>query len=127
MVALAWLKLAHIALAAASVGFFALRARWAMVDRSRLSRPWLRITPHLLDTLLLASGVALLVATAQWPWHHPWLAAKLTALLVYIGFGFAALRAPTRRGRLAVTLAALATAAYIAAVALAKDPLPFFP
>ena len=86
------LKSLHVSLALVSGALFALRALWSVTGSSWLKRPWVRVLPHLLDTLLLAAGLSLMVLTAQWPHQTPWLAAKLTALLAYIGFGSLALR-----------------------------------
>ena len=53
----------------------------------------------------------------------PWLAAKLVALLAYIGLGALALRPGRSKGaRAAAWLAALAVFAYIAAVAVTRSP-----
>lgn len=69
--------------------------RWRQVTPS-WPRFW-RIAPHGVDSLLMASGLSLMVLSQQWPWHTPWLAAKLSLLLVYIGCGRMALRAGTSR------------------------------
>lgn len=41
--------------------------------------------------LLLALGILLMVMLSIWPQHHPWLAAKIVALLVYIVLGSVAI------------------------------------
>lgn len=86
------LKSLHVSLALVSGALFALRAFWSVTGSSRLKHPWVRVLPHLIDTLLLAAGLALMVLSAQWPHQTPWLAAKLTALLAYIGVGRLAMR-----------------------------------
>lgn len=52
---------------------------------------WLRIAPHLNDTLLLAAAIALAAMSAQYPFVQGWLTAKLLALLAYIALGRVAL------------------------------------
>lgn len=103
------LKSLHVSLALVSGALFALRALWSVTGSSWLKRPWVRVLPHLLDTLLLAAGLSLMVLTTQWPHQTPWLAAKLTALLAYIGFGSLAIRrgASVRTRALSACLALL--------------------
>ena len=81
--------------------------------------------PHLVDTLLLASAVALAVMSHQYPLANGWLTAKVAGLLIYIGLGTVALkRGRTRRVRVTAWLAAQAVFFYIVAVAITRQPLP---
>ena len=117
------IKHLHISLAAASITLFATRAWWSVRDTSRLRRRWVRVLPHVIDTGLLACGVTLMVMLRAWPQHTPWLAAKLVALLVYIGLGTVAIK----RGRTATTRAtfavlAVAVFAYMVGVAVRHHP-----
>ncbi|HVL55720.1 MAG TPA: SirB2 family protein [Burkholderiaceae bacterium] len=85
------------------------------------SRP-ARTLPHAVDTVLLASALAM-VWTAGLSLTAPWLLAKIAALLAYIGLGMLALRpGRPRRVRAVAWVAALAAYAYIVAVAIAQDP-----
>ena len=62
----------------------------------------------------------------QYPGTHGWLSAKVAGLIAYIGLGMVALRrGRTRRVRLVAWITAQLVFAYIVAVALAHDPLPF--
>ena len=120
------LKQLHLATIAITLALFILRGIWMMADSPRLQARWVRIVPHLNDTLLLASGIALAFALGLSPFDHSWLAAKLVALLVYIGLGTVALkRGKTRAQRIAAWVAALLVFGYMAAVAVAHNPLPF--
>lgn len=83
---------------------------------------WLRLAPHLNDTLLLGAAVALALASHQYPLAQPWLTAKVVALLAYIALGMVALRAGTAAvPRLLAFCLALATVAYIVAVAVTRS------
>jgi len=120
-------KFVHELCALASFTLFALRGVWMLRDSPQLSRRWIKILPHGIDTLLLASAIALTLMLHQYPLTHAWLGAKLVALLVYIGLGLVALRyGKTRSVRAAAWAAALAVFLYIASVALSHDPLGFF-
>lgn len=119
------LKHFHMSCAALSGALFLLRGLWMLRDSPRLRQRWVRTLPHLVDTALLASAVTLAVWSAQYPLAQSWLTAKVCALLLYIVLGSVALKRGRSKGiRTAAFVAALATFAYIVAVALSKNPLP---
>jgi uncharacterized membrane protein SirB2 len=120
------LKQLHLATIAITLTLFLLRGAWMMADSPRLQARWARIVPHINDTLLLASGIALAVLLQQYPLVHGWLTAKFFALIAYIALGTLALkRGKTKSRRIAAWFAALLVFGYMAAVAVAHDPLPF--
>lgn len=119
------LKHLHMTCAALSGVLFLLRGLWMLQDSPRLGQRWVRTLPHLIDTVLLASAVTLAIWSAQYPLAQPWLTAKVGALLLYIVLGSVALKRGRSKGiRAAAFLAALATFAYIVAVALSRNPWP---
>ncbi|MBS1222121.1 MAG: Invasion expression up-regulator, SirB [Proteobacteria bacterium] len=123
-----YLALKHLHLTAVILSFalFALRGLWMLADSPYLQRRWVRIVPHLIDTVLLASAIGLTLILQQYPFVDGWLTAKVLALMVYIILGSIALkRGPTRPIRAAAWVAALATFGYIASVALTRSPLGF--
>lgn len=87
----------------------------------------LRVAPHVVDTLLLASAIGLAITTRQYPFVAPWLTAKLLALIAYIATGTIALsaRPASRTTRILAWAASLLIFAYIVSVALTRNPLPF--
>lgn len=116
------LRAVHIGCAGISIGLFVLRGamQGAGIDWRRWR--WLRIAPHVNDTLLLAAAIALAVTTAQYPFVQAWLTAKVLALCAYVALGRVALKRempPTRRG--AAFIAALASVAYIVGVAVTRS------
>jgi uncharacterized membrane protein SirB2 len=120
------LKHLHLTTVAVTLALFVLRGAWMMTDSPRLQARWVRIVPHVNDTLLLASGVGLAVLIQQYPLVDGWLTAKLLALLLYIGLGTYALKRGKSRGqRIAAWVAALLVLGYIVAVAVTHDPFPF--
>ena len=119
-------KFVHELCALASFTLFAVRGVWMLRDSPQLSRRWVKILPHGIDTLLLASAVALTLMLQQYPLTDAWLSAKVVGLLVYIGLGLVALRyGRTRDVRAAAWIGALAVFVYIVSVALSHDPLGF--
>jgi len=120
------LKHAHITLAAISGSLFAARGLWVATASPVMRRPWVNRIPHLIDSLLLASAIALAWWSEQSPLTSHWLGAKLLALIAYILLGSLALKyGTTRWTRSAAFFGALACFAYIASVALTKNPLFF--
>lgn len=120
------LKHFHMSCAAASGSLFLLRGAWMLRDSPRLHDRWVRIAPHIIDTLLLASAIALAVWSGQYPGVQGWLTAKVSALIVYIVLGTIALnRGRTKMVRFSAFVGALAVFGYIVAVALTKQPNPF--
>lgn len=116
----------HAGCAWLSVAGFLLRGAWMLRDSPlRFARP-VRILPHVVDTVLLTSAVALMFVTRQYPFADAWLTAKLLALPVYIGLGMVALRfGPTPVIRAGAFIGAALSAGYILAVATHRSVLPF--
>jgi uncharacterized membrane protein SirB2 len=120
------LKHFHMSCAAFSGSFFFLRGMWMLGDSPLLQRRWVKTVPHLVDSLLLASAIALAIWSHQYPGPMPWLTAKLVALIAYIVLGAVALKyGRTKPIRAVAYVAALTTFGYIVTVAVTKNPLFF--
>ncbi|MCK0754221.1 SirB2 family protein [Chromohalobacter japonicus] len=118
------IKQIHITAAALSLALFSLRAWWSVRESPRRRQRWVKVLPHLIDTVLLAAGITLMVMSKAWPTQHPWLAAKLVGLVAYIVIGSLAIkrgRTPTIRA--AAALVAIAIFMYIVGVAINHHPL----
>ena len=117
------LKSVHILCAGLSVSGYIVRGVWMLQESPRLRARWVKITPHVIDTLLLVSAIALAIQVEQYPFVHGWVTAKVLALIAYIGLGSIGLkRGRTRTARLTAGIAALATFGYIVAVAVTRSP-----
>jgi uncharacterized membrane protein SirB2 len=120
------LKITHVSCVVASYALFVLRGAWMLSGSALLGQRWATVVPHVVDTLLLASAVAMAVMSRQYPLQAPWLTAKVIALVVYIALGTVALkRGKTLRARAAAWVAAQAVFFYIVAVALTRAALPW--
>jgi uncharacterized membrane protein SirB2 len=115
----------HVTAAAGSLALFILRGAWMMASPALLERRWVKIVPHVVDTVLLGSALWL-------AWQlgvdgtRGWLVAKVVALFVYIALGTVALKRGRTRGvRVAALSGALMTFGYIASVAVTKSPRGF--
>lgn len=120
------LKQLHLSTIALTLALYVLRGVWMMRQSPRLHARWVRIVPHLNDSLLLASGISLAVLTRQYPLVNDWLSAKFFALILYIVLGTIALkRGKTRGQRITAWIAALLVFGYMVAVATTREPSPF--
>lgn len=82
---------------------------------------------YVVDTLLLAAGIALTTIIHEYPFVQAWLTVKVVLLVVYIVLGvFALRRGRTRKTRAGFLVAALAVYLFIISVALAHAPLGIF-
>lgn len=121
----ALLKMIHVGSVILSYSLFFLRGIWLMQDSVNLRQRWVKILPHIVDTLLLTSAIALAMTIQQNPLDNSWLTAKVTGLLLYIGLGMIALRfGKTRKTRITAWIAAQCVFIYIVLVALTKSPVP---
>ena len=111
----------HMGCAALSGSLFLLRGAWMLRAPGMLQQRWVRVLPHCIDTILLASALVLVFWSGQYPFAQPWLGAKVIALLLYIALGAIALK---RRNAPAFG-AALLTFGYIVAVAVTRLVIPF--
>ncbi|RFA31134.1 regulator SirB [Alkalilimnicola ehrlichii] len=117
------IKHLHMSTAVLTLAFFIVRGSWMFFSPERLQQRWVKIVPHVIDTVLLLSALSL-VAIVSMP--HSWLGAKVLGLLVYIGLGMIALkRGKTQKIRIAAFIGALLAFGYILAVAFTKQPWPF--
>lgn len=111
---------------ALSYSLFFLRGVWMLRDSPALQQRWVRIAPHTIDSILLASAITLAWQLGISPLVHPWLAAKIVALLLYIVIGtFALKRGKTKTIRLIAWLTAQAVFLYIVSVAVTHNPMPW--
>lgn len=121
----ALLRAAHIATVHISLALFLLRGFWMLRESPRLDDRWVRILPHVNDTLLLAAAIAMLVVGSLNPLEQPWLMAKILGLLAYIGVGSVALkRGRAKATRVQALIVAVGIFAYIVAVAVTKQVVP---
>ncbi|MDE2259987.1 MAG: SirB2 family protein [Betaproteobacteria bacterium] len=120
------LKSLHVFLVVSTYALFFLRGIWSWNGSVILQKRWTRIVPHVIDTLLLISAIALALTIHQYPFIDAWLTAKVIGLLLYIGLGFVALRKGMNKTmRFFAWLAAQAVFLYIVLVAMTHNPVPW--
>ena len=118
-------KYVHAGSVAVSIAGFIARGALMLAGSPLLQARFVRIAPHVVDTVLLASAAWLAWFLGQYPFVHGWLTAKVLGLVAYIVLGTIALRRGRTRGiRAAAFAGALAAAGYVVWVALTRNPLP---
>jgi uncharacterized membrane protein SirB2 len=119
-----FLKYLHVACVSLSGVGFLVRGILALRGSAFIRQTWVRVLPHINDSLLLAAAIGLAAMSRQYPFVADWLTAKIIGLCIYIALGSYALgsaRNRSRRHRPLAFFAALAVFGWIVSVALSKD------
>jgi uncharacterized membrane protein SirB2 len=118
-----WIKSIHVGSVGLSIAGFVARGVLMLRGSRLLEARFVRVAPHVVDTVLLASALWLCWLLREYPFVDGWLSAKVLGLAAYIALGTIALkRGRSRRVRAAAFAAALAAVAYVVTVAIAHDP-----
>jgi uncharacterized membrane protein SirB2 len=113
----------HLTCVILSITGFCLRGVWRLKNSALMERRWVRLAPHINDTLLLAAAITLTLLTAQYPFAQAWLTAKIFGLIAYIILGSLALRPRSgKRLRLMAGIGAVVVFGWIVSVALTRQP-----
>jgi len=121
------IKLLHVTTVFISISLFVLRGFWVLNGSAIMSKKWVKIVPHINDTILLISAIILAVTIQQYPFVHGWLTAKFLALIAYIILGmFALKRAKNRTSKLIFFILSIITFSYIVMVALTHSVTGIF-
>lgn len=115
------LKVIHVGCVYLSICGFLLRGYWLMTGSRLLQARLTKILPHIIDTLLLVSAIAMAVMWQLSPLDHLWLLAKIILLVVYILLGMAMLKwSKTRNMQILSGLSAIVVYALIFWLAVAR-------
>ena len=104
-----------------SISLFLIRGIWVFKNSPMMSKKWVKILPHINDTILLITAIILAVGLQQYPFTHDWMTAKFIALLLYIVFGmFALKRAKEMKNKMIFFVLSLLIFGYIVGVAITR-------
>ncbi|EIJ5518694.1 SirB family protein [Salmonella enterica] len=125
---IAMLLTLHLICVALSVSLFVARYWWRYCGHALAAARWTRIVPPVIDTLLLLSGIGLIVKTLILPFTESgsWLTEKLFGVIIYIVLGFIALdyrQARSQQARFIAFPLALVVLYIIIKLATTKIPL----
>ena len=79
------LKHLHVTCVVLSISGFVMRGVWMMRESPWLQKKWVRVAPHVIDTILLGSAILLTMQIRQYPFVRGWLTAKVLALINELG------------------------------------------
>jgi uncharacterized membrane protein SirB2 len=121
------LKTIHITTVLISILLFLSRGFWIYLLKKQLSAKWIRVLPHVNDSVLLGTGIALAIQTQQYPLQQDWLTVKIVCLLIYILLGMLAMKwyQATSTG-MASWLTAIIIYLFMISVAVTRQPTGIF-
>ena len=118
------IKNIHVTFATLTIVGFVLRAYWRMSGSDLYQNRAMKIVPHTVDALFLATGIWLIMMLDMNPLQHPWLLAKFAAIFAYVGLGMVAFRfGRTPQIRSLAFIGALMAFAFVVGAALIKSPM----
>ncbi|MDK9703294.1 MAG: SirB2 family protein [Sulfuritalea sp.] len=120
-------KYVHVTTVVLSLTGFFLRGILMMRESPLLGARWIKVLPHVNDTVLLAAALSMAAMSGQYPFVVDWVTAKVLGVIAYIILGALALRdASTRQMRVVCWLASMAVFGWIVSVALSRQAAGFF-
>jgi uncharacterized membrane protein SirB2 len=120
------LKHVHMSLVFISIILFIIRGGAKVCQSHGFNQKWLKIVPHLLDSLLLVSGIALTIIIAQYPISHHWLTVKMLLLVGYIVLGMKTMKSTQVMQQRTYFAAALCCVLLLVMVAKTHHPMGLF-
>ncbi|KOR30946.1 hypothetical protein TI04_03375 [Achromatium sp. WMS2] len=119
-------KYIHIAAVVVTSTLFLWRWYLTVVESDIMQQLWVKVLPHVNDSIILVSGVTMIWMSRQYPTNQPWLAAKILAILIYILLASVAIKyGYTRRWRLIAGILAVLCLWYIMMIAINKSVILF--
>ena len=92
-----------------------------------MTAKWIKILPHINDTVLLLTGVTLAIQIQQYPFTHHWLTVKIICLLAYILLGMVAMKWAVNKPKGLISwLLAIAIFGFMVSVATNKNTAGIF-
>jgi uncharacterized membrane protein SirB2 len=118
------IKNIHVTFATLTIVGFVLRGYWRISGSNLHQHRAMKIVPHTVDALFLATGIWLVMMLNINPVQHPWLLAKFAAIFAYVGLGMVAFRfGRTPQIRSLAFVGAVASFTFVVGAALIKSPM----
>ncbi len=114
------LKHLHMTLAMISILGFVLRSVWLFTNSQLINKKPVKILPHIIDTLLLVSGLTLMIITTQYPSLFNWVTMKLVFIVAYIAFGICTFKAQAKNKQVLFFLLAIGSVFAVLHLAFGK-------
>lgn len=116
----ALLKHLHVWLVLLSIGGFFVRLTWLLANSSRLDQKIVKVAPHIVDTLLLLTGLGMAAMLSYSPFEFSWFSIKLLLVMTYIVLGIISFKVSRKSLRAIFGFSALLTACAIIILATSK-------
>ncbi|MCG9697396.1 SirB2 family protein [Shewanella sp. Isolate11] len=118
------IKHIHMTFIALSVLFFIVRFALHLKQSPIMDKKIVKVAPHIIDTLLLLSGLTLCFIIKQYPFQDAWLTEKIGAVVAYIFLATIALKANRPKlFKVFAALGALAWIVYAGKIAMVKQAI----
>jgi uncharacterized membrane protein SirB2 len=115
-------KIIHVTCAILTVMSFTVRGFWMIRNYHLLQSKPVKIIPHIIDAVLLLSGIILVMAYYRNLFQHEWLLIKLVGVVLYIITGSIALKyGRTKMVRILALIVAWCLLAVIITIAMTRD------
>jgi len=99
------IKLIHLIFVVSSLASFVSRFSLSIVNPKVLQRKLFKIAPHIIDTLLLVSGLTLVIQGHWLDGEWGWIGSKLILLVTYVVLGVIAMKSTGQKRWIAFLLA----------------------
>lgn len=113
------LKHAHLTFILLSVVLFYFRFYKVQIAGQTLPK-FLKILPHIIDTLLIATAIGLCIVIQQYPIMQNWLTIKVLFVIAYIVFAALAIKATNKQRAIAMLTGASVSLIMAAFMAIHK-------
>lgn len=116
----------HLTAVFFSISLFVIRFFWLMRSSALMDKRWVKVFPHVIDTLLLISALSLCFMIQQYPVVNHWLSEKIVFVVLYIVLGMVALNNKhSKKMQWIAFVGAISCVLSIANIALFKQPILF--
>lgn len=120
------LKYLHIVCVAASFALLFVRGLWVLRAFPPAPEAWVRVTPHVIDGILIVSAIGMLLVGGARGWPD-WLSAKLALAGLFVVLTVAVFRlARSRLAKAVFWFAAMLVFLFITTVAVLQHPAGIF-
>ncbi len=114
------IKIIHLTFILASLVSFIGRITLSQFNPEVLNNKFIKIAPHVIDTILLLSGITLVMQGGWLEGNYGWIESKVILLLCYVALGVMAMRFSGAKRWLAFT-GAIACYIFIFSIAITKN------
>lgn len=91
------IKIIHISLIITTITNFIIRGLTLIQEKKITNKNILNKLTHFVDSLILITGIILIIITNQYPQNSKWITVKIITILTYIIFGSICMKSKTQK------------------------------